>query len=254
MARARNALPPYYRKMKLRQYRFCFRWAPTLVLALSLPLFVALGLWQLDRADERRAQARTMEQRTLLPRLSVGSEPLDPSITQFRRVLARGEFEPDREFYIENRRHAGRNGFYVVTPLRIEGSDMRVLVNRGWIAADASGQPQTVTAPSGRVEVIGVAQRPSPPALTWDRGSAAAWGKRWPYLTVELFAAAAPYRVQGFVIFESPGGPGTPVREWPKEPPKEGMHLGYALQWFAFALIAAVIYLSLSLERREGQA
>jgi surfeit locus 1 family protein len=33
--------------------------------------------------------------------------------------------------------HRGRLGYYVVTPLRIEGSAMHVLVNRGWVAAGA---------------------------------------------------------------------------------------------------------------------
>ena len=43
------------------------------------------------------------------------------------------------------------------------------------------------------------------------------------------------------------------VRSWPREFPKEGMHIGYAVQWFGFAVIALIIYLRFSLER-ESQA
>jgi surfeit locus 1 family protein len=88
-----------------------------------------------------------------------------------------------------------------------------------------------------------------------DAGSA--WGKRWPYMTVELFAATVDYALEPFVILQDPQDAGGFVRQWPVEMPKEGMHLGYAIQWFAFALISLGFYLRLSLvrdKRREQRA
>jgi surfeit locus 1 family protein len=87
--------------------------------------------------------------------------------------------------------------------------------------------------------------------LHGGKDAAKAWGVRWPYLTVELFAAAAGYRVLPVVILQDPEGPQGFLRSWPRELPKEGMHIGYAIQWFAFALIAMVLWLRLSLVRRS---
>ena len=109
-------------------------------------------------------------------------------------------------------------------------------------------------APEETIEINGEVDIPSPPALVLRGGAdaAAAWGNRWPYLTVDLFAAGAPYPVEPFVILQVPGDPYGFQRSWPKELPKEGMHLGYAIQWFAFAVIAMGIYLRLSLSRSSG--
>jgi surfeit locus 1 family protein len=141
----------------------------------------------------------------------------------------------------------------VITPLRIEGSEMRVLVNRGWIPAAADGSATPAPVPEGVLTVTGHTHVPAPPALVLHGGkdAAKAWGVRWPYLTVELFAAAAGYRVLPVVILQDPEGPQGFLRSWPRELPKEGMHIGYAIQWFAFALIAMVLWLRLSLVRRS---
>lgn len=230
------------------------RWVPALLLALPIPLFVALGLWQLDRAEQKRALAEQQQARGALPPAVLGGALADAEDLRHRRLAARGELQAEGQIYIDNRRHANRTGFHVITPLRIAGSDTRVLVNRGWIPAGPDGAPAAAPVPQGPMEIRGEAHVPSPPALALHGGpgAAAGWGERWPYLTVPLYAAIADYPVQPVVILQDPKGPGGFVRSWPKEPPKEGMHIGYALQWFAFAVIAAVLWVRLALVRRSG--
>jgi surfeit locus 1 family protein len=238
--------------MNFGDLEFNFRWAPTLLLALPIPLFVGLGLWQLDRAEEKRASAQTLSERSQLPPYRLDGILADAESLRFRGIRARGTFESEGQIYIENRRHAGRTGFHVITPLRLADTDMRVLVNRGWIPAQSDGTRSRAPAPEGLVEVTGETHIPAPPALVLHGGpeAAVAWGERWPYLTLDLFAAVSDYPLQPLVILQDAGDDGGFVRVWPAEPPKEGMHIGYALQWFAFALIALVLYLRLSLVRR----
>jgi surfeit locus 1 family protein len=240
--------------MSLREYRLRFRLFPFLLLAVPIPLFMYLGFWQLDRAEQKRELAATLEQRSHLPPVAITGMSTDSEQLRWRNVTARGEFEPAGRVFIENRMYAGRNGFHVITPLRLAGSDVRVLVNQGWVAADrALGIPQLPT-PSRAVEVSGRVDVPAAPALLLHQtpDMAAAWGNRWPFLTVQLFAERAGYPVVPFVILQSPGDAEGFLRNWPKDMPKEGMHLGYAIQWFAFAAIAASIFLRLSVERRGG--
>jgi len=225
----------------------------TLLLALPIPLFIALGVWQLDRAEQKREQARVLDQRAELPALELGDPIVDPEALRFRKLRARGTFEAEGQILIANRRRGNRIGFYVITPLRIRGSDSRVLVNRGWIAAPDDGGPVAAPMPPGEVTVMGAAHFPSPPALALHGSLEAAkgWGRRWPYLTLELYNAVTGIQVQPVVILQHPDDPDGFVRVWSRESPKEGMHIGYAIQWFAFALIALVLWLRLSLTRSK---
>jgi surfeit locus 1 family protein len=240
--------------MQFGDLEFRVRWVPTLLLALPIPLFIALGVWQLDRADQKREEARVLSERVEMPALNITAPITDPEALRFRKLEARGTFEPEGQILIENRRQGNRTGFHVITPLRVDGSDLRVLVNRGWIPAGADGSPAPAPVPDGTVTVVGEAHIPSPPALVLHGGSEASkeWGRRWPYLTVDLYQAALGYAVEPVVILQDPGDADGFLRSWPREMPKEGMHIGYAIQWFAFALIALVLWLRLSLVRSNA--
>jgi surfeit locus 1 family protein len=228
---------------------------PTLLFALPIPLFIGLGYWQLDRADQKRELARTMTERTEMPAEELTGMVRDFAALDYRKLMARGTFEADGQIYLENRREGGRTGFHVITPLHLEGSDVRVLVNRGWIPAERDGSPSHAPAASGVVTVNGDAYVPSAPALVLGGGAqaVASWGKRWPYLTIPLFAGQATYPVEPVMILQSPHDPNGFVRHWPRDLPGPGMHIGYAIQWFAFAAIAFVLYLRLSLVSGEAQ-
>ncbi len=237
--------------MQIGEYKFRLRLFPLLLLALPVPFFVALGLWQMDRAMEKRQQAETLNAREQMPPLQLGELIADAAQLRYRQVRVHGDFEPEQGFFIENRRFAGKTGFYVITPLRQSDSDIRVLINRGWVAADEQNQPPLIDTPTGPVSITGVAEQPSPPALALHQGehAAQAWGKRWPYMTVGLYASGVDYPLQPIVILQNPGEAHGYAREWPREMPKEGMHQGYAIQWFAFALISLGLYIKLSLEK-----
>lgn len=237
--------------MQFGDLKFRFRWVPTLLLALPIPLFVALGIWQLDRADEKREQTRLLSERAQLPPFELGSLVEDPEVLRFRVLQARGTYDAEGQILIENRRQNNRTGFHVITPLRIAGAKMLVLVNRGWIPARADGSPPPAPVPDRQAMVTGMTHIPAPPALVLHGGTDAAqdWGTRWPYLTVDLYSAATGYPVQPVVILLDKDAPDGFQRTWPREMPKEGMHIGYAIQWFAFALIALLLWLRLSLVR-----
>ncbi|MFZ0789695.1 MAG: SURF1 family protein [Chromatiaceae bacterium] len=228
---------------------------PTLLLALPIPLFVALGLWQLDRADQKRLLAETLAARAELPVLRIDALVTDADALRYRRIEATGRLVAEDQFLIEGRREGGKTGFHVITPLKLADSDALLLVNRGWIPADSKGEPTAAPVPEGVLTLAGEADIPSPPALVLHGGddAAKAWGGRWPYLTLDLFAATAELPVQPVVMLLNPEDPNGFVRHWTRPVPNVWMHQGYAAQWFGFALIALVLYLRLSVERAPGR-
>ncbi|MEI6414347.1 MAG: SURF1 family protein [Pseudomonadota bacterium] len=230
--------------MMLKQFEFRFHWGPSLSLILVLPLLTGLGMWQLDRAEQKRDLSRLQWERSTLPPQPLAGLVSDAVALRFRKLTARGVFEADQQIYIENRRENGRNGFHVITPLRLEGSEVRVLVNRGWIPPAANGEPSAAPVTEDILTVTGDAYTPSAPFLILhDRNEAAHRGeKRWPYLTLERFAARVTYPIEPVVILEDPADPQGFVRHWSHESFNEDMHIGYAIMWFSFALMALAIY------------
>jgi surfeit locus 1 family protein len=67
---------------------------------------------------------------------------VDPESLRYRRVILRGTYDAPRQVLIDNRLHQERAGYHVITPLRLEGSSMHVLVNRGWLPAAADHRIQ----------------------------------------------------------------------------------------------------------------
>jgi surfeit locus 1 family protein len=240
--------------MRFGEFQFRFRPVPFLLLALPVPLFAALGLWQLDRAEEKRMQLETLLQREQLPPLPVQALERDADALRYRKIRARGRYLEQQQFFIENRLHGHRTGFHVITPLRLEGSGVELLVNRGWLEAGPGNSIPAAPVPVGPLQVEGTATVALPPALVLSSGqdTARGWGNRWPYMTTELYAAMTAAPVQPFVLLLDPDQPDGFLRQWPRELPKEGMHLGYAIQWFSFAAIALGFYLKLSLARPEA--
>jgi len=226
---------------------------PTLALLLVAPLCVALGLWQLDRADQKRALAAALAEQAAAPPLQLTALPADPERLRGRSVVLTGSFDASGQVYLEHRRQAGRDGFHVITPLRLADSELRVLVNRGWVPlpSDPAALP-TAPVPAGPVTVHGTVEIPKRPALVL--GSPPAAGTlRWPWITPADYAATVAFPVAPLLVLQASGDEGGFARSWPHEAPDPTMHTGYALQWFTFAAIALLVWLRLSWVRREEE-
>jgi surfeit locus 1 family protein len=132
-----------------------------------LPILVALGFWQLDRAEAKTALLELQEQRMEAETLELtGQNGSAPEDLRYRHAEATGQYDGAHQFLIDNQVLNGRAGYFVLTPLKIRGSATALLVNRGWVPANADRTllpdvaiaPQTVTV-SGRINhfpVVGI--------------------------------------------------------------------------------------------------
>jgi surfeit locus 1 family protein len=165
-------------------------------------------------------------------------------------IKARGRLLEERTIYIENRKHQGRNGFHVVSPLHVENDGRHLLVNRGWIAAQEKSAPPGMAAAAAELTVSGRADIPSAPALELQFQVDGA-ERVWPYLTLERYAAWSGLELFPFILLQTDEDDSGLVRQWPRPATEDGMHIGYAIQWFAFAAIVFAIWARLSLVRRQ---
>jgi surfeit locus 1 family protein len=236
-------------------------WLPTLVTVLLLPLLVGLGLWQLDRADQKRSlQADFAAAGAPLPlETAAAIRDLD-ALRRFQPVSLRGRYLPGRQFLQDSMVHDGAAGYHVLTPF-VTTAGPAILVNRGWVAQDYGGALPDVTIGSdsgdGPRTVTGRIARLPRPAI--DVGETAA-GDGWPRLVhfpqpedLEPLLAGSLNggELLGSVLLLDPAAAEGYVRAWQPTGTGPERHLAYALQWFAFAATLAVIWLVMFLRRRK---
>ena len=234
-------------RFRIGRLQFVAGFWPTLITAILIPLLISLGQWQLGRAAQKqRLQA---EYDLLQEGSAMRVRPVLESAEtlRFRRVLVRGQYEPQYQILIDNRVHQGQAGYHVLTPLRIEDGNVRILVNRGWVpvGADRAQIPRLET-PGALVEVEGVATVPQTGGfhLGTARPAGTQWQPVWQYLDLSEYARHVPFPVQPVVVLLGPQSPaGGFARQWARLDTGIATHQGYAFTWFSLAVALAAIYI-----------
>jgi surfeit locus 1 family protein len=233
------------------------RWLLATVLVLLASATMArLGIWQLDRLEQRRIfNARVLEQQSE-PTLQLDAETakLDLYSMEYRQVIVTGTYLHEDEIVLRNQVWEGEFGselgVKLFTPLLVEGSDTAILVERGWIpeeqAEDRSAFYEiglvTITGQLRRDETdFGIGLRLQPDA---DLAPGESRRDAWNNLDLERVAAQMntpllPVYVQHFVQGEQSQ---PPYASHPVLDLTEGPHQGYAFQWFSFAALLLIGY------------
>ncbi len=235
--------------MGLLSFSFRPPWWATLAAALGIALTLALGKWQLNRAAQKEALQLRLERLSHEPPVQLSAALARPDALELRRVEVRGEFAARETFYVDNRIYQGRVGYYVVTPLRIAGSDTYVLVKRGWVAGTGRREmlPEVET-PAGTVTVTGIVMpgRERVMALSDEPAE----GRVWQRIDVDLFRQQFPFPLLPIVVQQTGAADDGLVRDWPPLNLGVERHKAYALQWFAFAVTLLVLYIALNAKRK----
>ncbi|KGE00010.1 membrane protein [Achromobacter sp. RTa] len=241
--------------------------AALLLLGAAVIILASLGQWQLRRGDERRAILAAIEAgRKQAPlKLTPGTDPAD--MTAWRAAQATGVWQPQFSVLLDNRNHDGRPGYWLAMPLLLDGDAKRaVLVLRGWLpralpaAGQAPGQgpaqPSLPGTPEGTQTVTGELSLRVPRLFEiWSLGGSdqSVLPARLPAgdgvpqvqnLPLDAYAKATGLALLPTVLLQSDGGADDGlVRDWPQPSVDFQQNTSYAVQWFAFASIAAVAWL-----------
>jgi surfeit locus 1 family protein len=214
-----------------------------LLAALAAALFISLGLWQWRKFELKTRLQVELDERSRATLVAMPTARTDAEDLRYRHLSLRGEFDAERQILIDNRVHREQAGYHVVTPLRLAGSDLRVLVNRGWVAAPADHKVlPAVPPPAGIVELTGIAVVPAKRFFTLAP-AAGGWQPVWQNLDLDGYAAGAPWPVQSVAVQLDAEAPHGYARDWPRPDERADMHRSYALQWFGFAASSLAIWL-----------
>lgn len=240
-------------------YLFSPGLVPSVMVVLGMPVLIALGFWQLDRAEQKGALVAAFERMADAPPIAADVGRMGERPTQYRRVVVTGEYLAERSLLRDNITHKGRAGYHVLTPLRIEGYEAAVLVNRGWVQAGRTRDTLPVfETPRGRIEVRGMVYAPSDRQIVL--GPEEAHGGAWPRVIQRIDFADLEeqlgVKLLSYTIRLSAEARGGFVRDWRPHYGAGGpeTHRAYAIQWFSFAVIFLVVYLAHGLKRDETRS
>jgi len=217
----------------------------TLFTAVLLPVVLGLGIWQLQRAEEKRHfEERYLDRITALP-VVPGEE-----IQDFQRLRLTGVYEAGRDFLLDNQTWHGAFGYLVISSFRTTDG-RRWLVNRGFVEGDRGRRAlPEITAPSGVVSVVGLVWPelgllPVVGENEWQAG----WPKVIQRLEVARMAALLE-RCAPWEIRLEAGQPGVFAAASTALNMPASRHTGYAVQWFGLALALAAGFVLFGFRRR----
>ena len=232
----------------MARYRFRTSLWPTLAAIAGVVATVALGNWQLGRGHEKAALAQRIDTASHDAPIGLTGAEVRADDVVWRRVEVSGRFEPKYAVLIDNRIVRGAVGYYVVMPLKIEGSERYVLVNRGWVAGTGSrGTLPQIATPAQPVRITGLATAPSKRYL--ELSTKTVEGNVWQNLTLERYRATVPIALQPVVIQQDSKLDDGLVREWSAPDLGIDKHYAYAFQWFVMAAAIVIIYIACNVRK-----
>jgi surfeit locus 1 family protein len=156
-------------------------------------------------------------------------------------MVVKGRWLPNDTVYLDNRQMNAKPGFYVLTPLQIEGTEEVLVVQRGWVPrsfTDRAALPPVQTAEE-RVEIQGhLAPWPS---RLYDFGGAET-GPIRQNLDLSAYQQETGLKLLEVTLLQSGGPSEGLLREWPVVASGVEKHHGYAFQWFGLSGLIALLY------------
>lgn len=225
----------------LRSSRF---WLLTLAAVMVAVLTFSLGQWQLRRAAQKEAVQTAIETKNELVAFDAKALASTQNIAAevYRRVQVEGVWQAEHTVYLDNRPMAGRSGFWVVTPLLLQGTGQAILVQRGWVPrnfVDRTLLPEVVT-PTGRVTIEG---RIAPPPSKLYEFKGVDSGAIRQNIDLSAFSLETGLPLLQASLLQTGAASEGLLRDWAAPNLGVQTHYGYAFQWFSLCALVIGLYL-----------
>jgi len=224
-----------------------------------MALFCSLGVWQLDRAQQKKAmlaESRSvLAVRKPLP-LRAAADPLRRAAYDWAQ--GEGRFTEAPAVLLDNQTREGRSGVRVYRVFQPNAATPPLLVELGWLPLAGDRTLPRIESFSGTLQVTGLLAPPPSAGLASAIASPQADG--------DLLATSLDHAVLSNalrlptlaprVLRLDPALKVGYLRDLdilPNTLPPE-RHLGYAVQWFGLALTVLITALVLTLRKRERRS
>jgi surfeit locus 1 family protein len=246
--------------------------AKRIVATVSALLVVAIGccagIWQLGRAETKIALAANLLARQQMPILNANAGPWALEEASERRMIARGQYIPEAAIWLDNRPRpippagsaSAQSGFYLMMPLRLEGKNEVLWVNRGWAPRNNENRESLppIKTPNKTVNIEGIVF--AHPGKVYELGgNKNSVDISQPRIEQNFDLAREgelrDWKQLPFILREiEVGAEDGLLRDWAPLTTGVDRHYAYAFQWFALAFAGFVFWLVSGLRQYKGQS
>ena len=224
---------------------------PAFLIIATIAFLVSLGLWQLERADQKRTIEAAILNANIGPveLVANGRELLDK---EYYDVRLQGNYLSDKQFIYDNQIVDQVSGYYVLTPFILTDQLGVILVNRGFIPWNGQRERLADIAVDSVSREIKV--QVSSPIKRMEL-KATDVSRQFPVLIqavdFDVLEEVSKLKFVKVVGLLDPSSSDGYVRKWEPYTGSIEKHIGYAIQWFLMALVLAIIGLRIGLNRRK---
>ena len=244
-------------KISIYNISFNYKLLPSLVFIIFFTLFIKLGFWQLDRADQKKIINMAFVERQNQPAIPLNKETIQMPLKDiiWHHVTISGEFLNDKNIILDNQVVREKAGFLIYTPFKILDSNRTILVNRGWYPLSNSRNDVPNIPPIKGAQAIEgeINQMPS---------SGISLGKviteklnessfRLQKMDYEVLCSLLGKDLMRYVVkLKKPIFDKTYILDSGIPVPDSDKNYGYAFQWFAMAFTLFIIFIKLGLKKK----
>lgn len=257
------------KQVQFRMHRIIFRpsLAGTVITLICISVFIKFGLWQYHKAQQKQVIQAAYNEAKLdvalkFPLDFINNKVLNVDDWKYKKVTVTGVYETKYQFLLDNQVESHMAGYHVITPLKIDHSSQYVLVNRGWILGKNTHTELPIfDTPNGQQTLSGQIWVPSKKIFTLEDKTPVtndqSWQMVWQNMDIDKYRHKVPFLVSELAIkLDQNSEAGGFIRNWQVPAERIATNIGYAYQWFGFALAALLIYIymSLAIIRRETKS
>jgi len=219
-------------------------WLLTLAALLVAGSTYALGQWQLQRAAQKEAIQAAINAKNSLDALDTKALIAIKNIASeiYRPAVLRGVWQSAYTVYLDNRPMNGRSGFWIVTPLLLQGTSQVILVQRGWAPRNFSDRmrlPEVFTS----TESVTIEGRIAPPPSKLYEFEGTDSGRIRQNIDLNAFGKETGLALlkEASLLQIGAASEGL-LRDWPAPSLGVDKHYGYAFQWFGLCALVIFLY------------
>jgi surfeit locus 1 family protein len=232
--------------------RFTPSWLTILLSSLFMLLFIRLGYWQIQRADEKRGMIQAELAQAAKEPLPWDAQQRQPN--QYQRIKLKGHFL-SHLFLLDNQHQQHQFGYDALSPLLL-ADDTVILIDRGWLLGDSKRlQFPKIHIPKELVRLQGSVYFPS--KNNWLLGANIEIKNNRlaiiENIDTQLISHILQKKVYPFIMRLDKHEANGFVREWTIVSMPVQRHLAYAFQWFAMSFSILVLFIALNLKRHNEQ-
>lgn len=226
-------------------------WKLAVLAFLFFSFFMSLGVWQLNRAEQKKILLRSFIKRTEHAPFTA-ADLKQPNDLRFYRIQLEGRFDNQHTLLLDNKIFHGNVGYEVYTPFKVKGMEKPILVDRGFIPMGISRKElPAIREIPGSVTILGMLNMP-PAYVAFgqiNESNKITWPLRIEFVNTSALTQFLKYPLFPSILMLEPHDPATYSIEWQITTMGPEKHMGYAVQWFALALTLLILFVALNVNK-----